>query len=207
MSTTPQPFSCGIAWPARTLAVCLLNPAGEMLVHRAMTASPATLLQALGPDRAARVVWGAGLVPWSGLAALCARARRPLGLGPALARQATPGATPNTLAGRPQTWPCSSASGCTPTLRSPPRSGGLGHQAGRCRPGRGGHPRTQQPEPPGVPGPQALTPRRVSRTKASGASALWAVCGGGTRREPAEIGCREGHDTIAEEGLWRSYLQ
>jgi hypothetical protein len=45
---TPQhPFYCGIALPARTLSLCVLNQEGERQRHRHMPAGPAPLLTAL----------------------------------------------------------------------------------------------------------------------------------------------------------------
>ena len=44
---TPQhPFYCGIDLHARTMYVCILDQAGETLVHRNMTATPEALLKA-----------------------------------------------------------------------------------------------------------------------------------------------------------------
>ncbi len=64
---------------------------GDILGHRQRPASPAPFLTALAPSREDLVVWVAGLFPGYGLAALCARAGLPWGLGPALALTAIHG--------------------------------------------------------------------------------------------------------------------
>ena len=82
--TTQHPFYCGIDLPARTMDVCILNHAGEMLVQGAMKASPETFLKAIAPYRADLVVWVECLFTWYWLAALCARDNMPFVLGHAL---------------------------------------------------------------------------------------------------------------------------
>ena len=47
--TTQHPFSCGIDLHARTMSLCILNQAGETLLHRNMPATPAALLKAMAP--------------------------------------------------------------------------------------------------------------------------------------------------------------
>ena len=47
--TQQHQFYCGIALQARPMDVCLLPHDGALLVHRAMPASPETLLQAIAP--------------------------------------------------------------------------------------------------------------------------------------------------------------
>jgi hypothetical protein len=54
------------------MSVCLLNHAGEILVHRAMKASPETFLQVIASYREAIVVAVECLCTWD-------RARRPVG--------------------------------------------------------------------------------------------------------------------------------
>ena len=89
--TTPHQFYCGIDLHARPRYVCLLNQAGEMLVHRDMQASPETFLQAIAPYRADLVVCVEGLFTWYWLADLCARERMPFVLGHALSMKAIHG--------------------------------------------------------------------------------------------------------------------
>jgi hypothetical protein len=47
---TPQhQFDCGIDLHARTLYVCILHQAGDILLHRDMQASPEPFWQAIAP--------------------------------------------------------------------------------------------------------------------------------------------------------------
>jgi transposase len=71
--------------------VCILNHAGEMLVHRDMKASPETFLKAIAPSRADLVVCVECLFTWYWLADLCARASIPFVLGHALSMKAIHG--------------------------------------------------------------------------------------------------------------------
>ena len=52
-------FYCGIDLHARTMYVCILSHAGEIVVHRNMPTSPDALLKTIAPygDRASRSVW------------------------------------------------------------------------------------------------------------------------------------------------------
>jgi hypothetical protein len=63
-STQPHQCSWGIAWHARTLARCVLNRAGEVLLHRHLQAGPAPLLQAMAPEREDVVVGVDCLCTW-----------------------------------------------------------------------------------------------------------------------------------------------
>ena len=49
--TKQHQFYCGIDLHARTMYVCILNQAGEMLVHRNMPAGPEPFLKAIAPYR------------------------------------------------------------------------------------------------------------------------------------------------------------
>jgi hypothetical protein len=89
--TQQQQVYCGIDVHARTMYVCILKPDGEMLVHRAMQASPDTCLQAIAPDRDGLVVAVEGLLTWYGRADLCAQDGLPVVLGHALDRKAIHG--------------------------------------------------------------------------------------------------------------------
>jgi transposase len=89
---TPQhQFDCGIDLHARTMYVCILKQDGEMLVHRAMKASPDTCLKALAPYRDGIVVAVECLLTWYGLADRCAQAGIPFVLGHALSMKAIHG--------------------------------------------------------------------------------------------------------------------
>jgi transposase len=71
--------------------VCILDQAGETLVHRHMTATPEALLKAIAPYRAQIVLAAEGLFPWYWLADLCAAHGIPFVLGPALSLKAIHG--------------------------------------------------------------------------------------------------------------------
>jgi hypothetical protein len=93
--TTQHPFYCGIALHARTMSLCILDQAGETLVHRNMPATPEALLTAITPYREQRLLAAAGLFPWSWLADLCADHGIPVVLGHALYMQAIHGGKAN----------------------------------------------------------------------------------------------------------------
>jgi hypothetical protein len=88
-----HPCYCGIALHARTMDVCILRHAGAMVVPRDMPASPETFLQAMAPYREAIVVAVEGIVTWSWLADVCARAGLSCVLGQALSMKAIHGGT------------------------------------------------------------------------------------------------------------------
>ena len=71
--------------------LCILDQAGETLLHRNMTATPEALLTAIAPSRAQIVLAAACLLTWDWLADLCADHGIPLVLGHALSRKAIPG--------------------------------------------------------------------------------------------------------------------
>jgi len=89
--TKQHPFYCGIDLHARPMSLCILNQAGEILVHRNMPAGPAPLLKALAPSREDLVVCVACIFTWYWLADLCAREGIPCGRGHALSMQAIQG--------------------------------------------------------------------------------------------------------------------
>jgi hypothetical protein len=82
--TKPHPFYCGIDRHARSMYVCIVNQAGEILLHRHMKAAPAPSLQAVAPDRDGLVVAVECIFTWYWLAALCADEGLPVVLGHAL---------------------------------------------------------------------------------------------------------------------------
>ena len=75
---------CGIDLHARSMYVCILNQAGDILVHRNMKASPETFLKTLTPYREDIVVAVECVFTWYWLADLCAREGIPFVLGHAL---------------------------------------------------------------------------------------------------------------------------
>lgn len=82
---------CGIDLHARSMYVCILHQAGDILVPRTMQASPETLLRTLTPSREDSVVAVACVFTWYWLAALCAREGMPCVLGHALSMTALHG--------------------------------------------------------------------------------------------------------------------
>jgi transposase len=82
---------CGIDLHARTMYLCVLNPDGEILLHRHMPASPDPFLKAIAPYRADLVVCVECIFTWDWLADLCAREGIPFVLGHALSMQAIHG--------------------------------------------------------------------------------------------------------------------
>jgi len=89
--TTQHPFYCGIDLHARTMYVCILNQAGETLVHRNMTATPEALLKAIAPYREQIVLAAECMFTWYWLADLCAEHGIPFILGHALYMKAIHG--------------------------------------------------------------------------------------------------------------------
>ena len=89
--TKQHPFYCGIDLHARTMYVCILDQAGETLVHRNMTATPEALLKAIAPYREQVVVAAECMFTWYWLADLCADHGIPFVLGHALSLKAIHG--------------------------------------------------------------------------------------------------------------------
>ncbi len=54
--TQQHQYYCGIDLHARSMYVCILNQAGEVLQHRNMRANPDAFLKAMGPYREDLVV-------------------------------------------------------------------------------------------------------------------------------------------------------
>ena len=81
----------GIDLHARTMYVCILNQAGEILVHQNMKASPDTLLRTMAPYRDDLVVAVECIFTWYWLADLCAQEGMPFVLGHALYMKAIHG--------------------------------------------------------------------------------------------------------------------
>ena len=89
--TKQHQFYCGIDLHARTMYLCLLNQAGEILVHRNMPAGPEPLLKAIAPYREDLVVCVECIFTWYWLADLCAQEGIPFVLGHALYMKAIHG--------------------------------------------------------------------------------------------------------------------
>src|SRR5919108_628895 len=89
--TQQHKFYCGIDLHARTMYVCILNQAGDILLHRDMKASPEPFLQAIAPYREDIVVAVECIFTWYWLADLCAQHGLPFVLGHALYMKAIHG--------------------------------------------------------------------------------------------------------------------
>jgi transposase len=82
---------CGIDLHARTMYVCILNQAGEILVHQNFKASPETFLKVIAPYRDDLVVAVECIFTWYWLADLCTREGIAFVLGHALYMKAIHG--------------------------------------------------------------------------------------------------------------------
>src|SRR5215471_8289087 len=82
---------CGIDLHARPMYICILNQAGEILVHHNFTASPETCLKVIAPYREEIVVAVECMFTWYWLADLCQREGITFVLGHALDMKAIHG--------------------------------------------------------------------------------------------------------------------
>lgn len=89
--TTQHQFYCGIDLHARTMYVCILDQAGETLLHRNMKATPEALLKAIAPYRDQLVMAAECMFTWYWLADFCAEHSIPFVLGHALYMKAIHG--------------------------------------------------------------------------------------------------------------------
>jgi transposase len=89
--TTQHQTYCGIDLHARTMSVCILNQAGDILVPQNMQSSPDALLRTIAPYRDDIVVAVECVFTWYWLADLGAREGIPFVLGHALSMQAIHG--------------------------------------------------------------------------------------------------------------------
>ena len=89
--TKQHKFYCGIDLHARTMYLCILNQAGEVLLHRDMKAAPEPFLKAIAPYREDLVVCVECIFTWYWLADLCAQEGIPFVLGHALYMKAIHG--------------------------------------------------------------------------------------------------------------------
>jgi transposase len=88
---TQHPFYCGIDLHARAMYVCILNQAGETLLHRNMKTTPDAFLNVIAPYRPDIVVAVECMFTWYWLADLCAEEEIPFVLGHALYMKAIHG--------------------------------------------------------------------------------------------------------------------
>jgi transposase len=89
--TKQHQFYCGIDLHARSMYVCILDQAGEILLHQNMKTSPEAFLRTILPYRADLVVAVECIFTWYWLADLCAREKIPFVLGHALYMKAIHG--------------------------------------------------------------------------------------------------------------------
>lgn len=89
--TNQHAFYCGIDLHARSMYVCIVNHAGEVLLHRNMQAAPAPLLKAIAPYREGLVIAVECMFTWYWLADLCAQEGIAFVLGHALYMKAIHG--------------------------------------------------------------------------------------------------------------------
>jgi hypothetical protein len=89
--TQQHKFYCGIDLHARTMYVCILNQAGETVLHRNMKTDPALFLKVIAPYRGDLVVAVECIFTWYWLADLCVQQSIPFVLGHALYMKAIHG--------------------------------------------------------------------------------------------------------------------
>lgn len=84
-------YYCGIDLHVKTMYVCILDGAGQVLVHRNVPATPAAFLEEVAPYRAGLVVAAECMFTWYWLADVCAAEGITFVLGHALAMKAIHG--------------------------------------------------------------------------------------------------------------------
>ena len=84
-------YYCGIDWHVKTMYVCILDGAGQVLVHRNVPSTPAACLEEVAPYREGLVVAAECMFTWYWLADVCAAEEITFVLGHALAMQAIHG--------------------------------------------------------------------------------------------------------------------
>ena len=89
--TQQHAYYCGIDLHARSMYLCILNAAGEIVVHRNMPSAPEPFVEAIAPYRDDIVVGVECIFCWYWLADLCARESIPFVLGHALYMKAIHG--------------------------------------------------------------------------------------------------------------------
>jgi len=89
--TKQHKYYCGIDLHARTMFICILDQAGEVLFHRNKKATPEAFLKVIEPYREDIVVAVKCIFMWYWLADLCAKENIPFVLGHALYMKAIHG--------------------------------------------------------------------------------------------------------------------
>ena len=87
----PHQYYCGIDLHVKTMYLCILDAAGQVLVHRNVPSTPAAFLETVAPYRADLVVAAECMFTWYWLADLCAAEGITFVLGHALAMKAIHG--------------------------------------------------------------------------------------------------------------------
>src|SRR5215475_13145031 len=89
--TKQHRYYCGIDLHARSMYVCILDPQGEIVLHRNMPCAPELFLKAVAPYREDMAVAVECIFTWYWLADLCAKQNIPFVLGHALYMKAIHG--------------------------------------------------------------------------------------------------------------------
>ena len=89
--TKQHRYYCGIDLHARSMYVCILDPQGEILLHRNMPCGPDFFLKAIAPYREDMAVAVECIFTWYWLADLCSKENIPFVLGHALYMKAIHG--------------------------------------------------------------------------------------------------------------------
>ena len=87
----PHRFYCGVDLHARSMYLCILDQAGQIVLHRELPAEPVAFLDAIRPYRDGLVVGCECMFAWYWLADLCATEKIPFVLGHALYMKAIHG--------------------------------------------------------------------------------------------------------------------
>ena len=87
----PHQYYCGIDLHVKTMYVCILDGAGQVLVHRNVASTPAAFLEVVAPYRTELVVAAECMFTWYWLADVCAAEGIMFVLGHALAMKAIHG--------------------------------------------------------------------------------------------------------------------
>src|SRR5438067_2410582 len=86
-----HPYYCGIDLHVKTMYVCILDGAGQVLVHRNIPSTPAAFLEVVGPYRGDLAVAAECMFTWYWLADVCAAEGITFVLGHALSMKAIHG--------------------------------------------------------------------------------------------------------------------
>src|SRR6266436_3718920 len=89
--TNQHRYYCGIDLHARSMYVCILDPQGQILLHRNMPCAPESFLKAIAPYREDIAVAVECIFTWYWLADLCSKQNIPFVLGHALYMKAIHG--------------------------------------------------------------------------------------------------------------------